>query len=1628
MMKYFFKKGIQRVVTVAASICLLLTPINVNAQTQSLDALNDDEIVEKIIKLRDDHEVTLETTDLITEQESEQEVQIIVELNEKPVLEQLGGEAIDESSEQVVKNAYHKTKKIQEEFQEQLEDIGIDVEIKYEYQTAYNGVSLKVDKAYIPTIEAMDCVKAVHMVEKHAFDMSKAKKLTNIETVWESVYSSYKGEGMLVAVIDSGIDPTHKDLRLSEGITKKIPDEEALNDIINNLPEESEFKNIDLQWFNEKVPTGYNWADQDSIVWENNVIGTQDHGMHVAGIIGANGDEEADGVKGVAPEVQLISQKVVSNNPTAGYIADDTLMAAINHSVALGVDVINLSTGQPASQKKDMTHPLMIAMKNAQDSGVIIVKSAGNTGHIGGVMDDDLYPFVKNPDIGVADVTYEGNIIVGSLENTTAKVRAFSYDDGASNGLVEYILPDVGRYPDIRYFVQEGNEIPVVYAGFGTEKEFATLIANDIEVEGAITLVKRSPSSFKYKTHDAYKMYYSEKVDNAQKFGAIALLIIDKESSSSLSTPGMGSYDPQIPYVMGTFEDFESMFTSIGKTLPEDDGEAGELGELENIHFEFSSKYYKEIDNATKGELTYTTTWGTTDDLDFYPDVTAPGSQIWSLANDDGYTMKSGTSMSTPHIVGISTLVYQAYKEKYPEMSKVEMIDKVKKSIMNTAKVVEEEEGVPYLTRRQGAGLAQVDLAIETPVVATPKIELKEFQSNGKTFEITLENLSDEEAVYEVPVSKVYTGKRIEEDGYEKYTGESAEIQGASVEAESVKDAVYLDPNSSKSIEFIIDGLPEEPFTEEQPGQFVEGFVEFKSLNGDPNLSIPFMGFYGDWDMPRIIDRSFHQKDSFHGLTGLYGVTSDHKLYKLGFDFDEEEYIEESVAVSNHKYYKRSVQPMLSFLRNAKETEISVYYAEKDGDSFVKGEKIYDISKENFLKKNYSRGIYSTSRMKSFENWKWDGTYYDGASGKRLTAPDGWYLIECKTTGMYEGATWQTERYPVLIESKVPTIYDAVIDEVESDGDVWISFKAEDNFGGTGIAGYHVILNDDFDNPIEIEPSDISNDRCKISKTKFKTNGEYNINIIAFDYAGNGAYLSEDERLIVNQSHNDDNPFNVGQFIRLTDEYPETVYVSENELEVSYEIQSFVKRVTVKVVAENGMISEEIHRDKDELSYTIKSLKEGQNTVYLIPATGSSTNPTELPDKAVVLNVVLDTVPPNIYVTDPSGEEKFGSELIKVKGKAFDLWPLEYFKINGQDVSVDDKQGFETIVTCVEEGEHIIEVMAKDLAGNEVSFDIPIITDFTSPVLTLDSDSDSIESKVVSIGKNRLRLKGSIIDQYSEAALFINNDNIAKMSLEDVREQRPAEFDTTILLDEGKNIILLELFDGLGNVYIKQFVVMRGTQYTLPEITVNDHTVIEEKISSRNPLAVSAASSENIDWTIKIINDDNNVVEEISVIDNMNLQRSWVPNPNIKDGDYQLLLEGSALDGRQIEAISHEFIIQNAPISINNILLTDLNGTEKQSFNEREQIMIQADFTNESEEDLSGVGFFKITSGQGQVIYIGFNDFSIPSGQQRMIKNGFTILPGLPKKDYGVEVFIWQDLESMNILAPKAAKKVFSVK
>jgi YD repeat-containing protein len=170
----------------------------------------------------------------------------------------------------------------------------------------------------------------------------------SVEQAWRMTTGTRR---TVIAVIDSGVDFSHPDLR---------------NNQWNNLLEQANNRDDDANGFADDLK---GW---DFVTNSNEIKDEQGHGTGVAGIIAARG-HNAIGISGVMWRASLVSLRVLDNTGT-GDIAG--AVEAIDYAVTNGAQVINCSWGTT-----DASTALLEAINRAAQRGVVIVASAGNGGH-----------------------------------------------------------------------------------------------------------------------------------------------------------------------------------------------------------------------------------------------------------------------------------------------------------------------------------------------------------------------------------------------------------------------------------------------------------------------------------------------------------------------------------------------------------------------------------------------------------------------------------------------------------------------------------------------------------------------------------------------------------------------------------------------------------------------------------------------------------------------------------------------------------------------------------------------------------------------------------------------------------------------------------------------------------------------------------------------------------------------------------------------------------------------------------------------------------------------------------------------------------------------------------------------
>ncbi|WP_078543427.1 S8 family serine peptidase [Litchfieldia alkalitelluris] len=334
------------------------------------------------------------------------------------------------------------------------------------------------------------------------------------------------------------------------------------------------------------------------------------------------------------------------------------------------------------------------------------------------------------------------------------------------------------------------KDYPLVFAGLGYKKDF------NEDMKGKIVLLERGTITF------------TEKALNAQSNGAKGVLIFNN--------------------VDGEFAGALEMALDIPvASLPKKEG-LWLKKQLKKRNKMVKTTYHHIQDTiasfSSRGPVT--NTW------EIKPDVVAPGVAIKSTA-PKGYVELQGTSMAAPHVAGACALIKQAHPDWTPEQ--------VKASLMNTAKLLENEKDELYKPYEQGAGRIQVIEAINAETLVYPSTLTfgmfeKEDNRTKKDLTITVDNQSMHDKHYSFNIPK-------NEKGFQW----------------DIPTSFTLKPNEKRKVTISVDITP----SVIGPG-LKSGHIYLNE--GHKKVHLPYMIVIEEPDYPRVMAFQFgsaEDKDTF---------------------------------------------------------------------------------------------------------------------------------------------------------------------------------------------------------------------------------------------------------------------------------------------------------------------------------------------------------------------------------------------------------------------------------------------------------------------------------------------------------------------------------------------------------------------------------------------------------------------------------------------------------------------------------------------------------------------------------------------------------------------------------------------
>jgi serine protease AprX len=191
----------------------------------------------------------------------------------------------------------------------------------------------------------------------------------------------YTGKGITVAVLDSGINPYHDDLR-------------------RHVAGFVDFVNHQIEPYDDNG-----------------------HGTHVAGVIAGDGYDSGGQQAGLAPDAQIIALKVLDAN---GQGSVSNVIAALDwvarNASRYNIKIVNVSLGAAVNESYT-TDPLTLATKALVDRGIIVVAAAGNRGMQNG---HEVYGGIGAPGNAPWVLTVGASSSMGTLTRADDTVADFS--------------------------------------------------------------------------------------------------------------------------------------------------------------------------------------------------------------------------------------------------------------------------------------------------------------------------------------------------------------------------------------------------------------------------------------------------------------------------------------------------------------------------------------------------------------------------------------------------------------------------------------------------------------------------------------------------------------------------------------------------------------------------------------------------------------------------------------------------------------------------------------------------------------------------------------------------------------------------------------------------------------------------------------------------------------------------------------------------------------------------------------------------------------------------------------------------------------------------------------------------
>jgi minor extracellular serine protease Vpr len=573
-------------------------------------------------------------------------------------------------------------------------------EVRYRFARSVNAFSAFLTPADASRIAALPDVVRVVRASRVSPSLRSSVPFIGAPRVWKD--HGARGRGVVVAVIDSGIDYTHANFGGSG-----VPGDYNSNNpsVIEpgSFPTAKVVGGFDLVGdrgydpFDDDPTNDRPSPDPDPLDRDDTDAGG--HGSHVAGICCGRGVRRSIG-KGVAPLAKLMAFKVFDEGATTA----DVVIAAIERAIDPNgdgntrdaADVINMSLGEDYTVS-DVDAEALAAV---DEIGTIVVSSAGNASN--------------QPNLGSAYVAgTPGNVptvigVASMIDQFEARRLTVVQPAGIelpAGGPVVFQDWSVPYTDNITTPIVDAREFDPPADPTGqpapTDRILCDSVPRQSPFANKIALIFKGPQA-------EGDCFVEDKVINAQQAGAIAVVLWDgfggipsvlgtggNESQVTIPVVDLSGTDSEViaatasPNAPATYNDVE-VWTRIGATATVIPGYEDRLSSF-----------------TSEGPTRYTSA--------LKPDISAPGDAITSTqaGSGTGSLTIGGSSMASPHVAGVAALLREIHPNLGPQEIKALLMNQATHRVRNL-------DGTPAPATVMGAGRVRADRSADAVSLATP--------------------------------------------------------------------------------------------------------------------------------------------------------------------------------------------------------------------------------------------------------------------------------------------------------------------------------------------------------------------------------------------------------------------------------------------------------------------------------------------------------------------------------------------------------------------------------------------------------------------------------------------------------------------------------------------------------------------------------------------------------------------------------------------------------------------------------------------------------------------------------------------------------------------------------------------